>query len=80
MEMINSGVDMNALNEGNAVIHRIIKKKHKDKLEMLLTLLINSEVDVNLQNWKGNTALHMAIEVSKHTMHTILWEYLGQVL
>ena len=70
MDMINSGADMNALNEeGEAVIHNIIKKKRKDKLEMLLTLLINSEVDVNLQNWKGNTALHIAIEVRKHAVY-----------
>ena len=49
---------------GNALIHVIMKKKRKqERLEFLLTLLIHGKVDVNLQNKKGEAALHMAVEV-----------------
>ena len=65
MEMINSRADISALNEeGDSVIHSILWGRRKDKLELLLTLLINSEIDVNCQNSKGDTALHIAIQVS----------------
>ena len=40
------------------------KKKHELRLDFLLALLINSNVDVNLRNKKGVAALHMAVEVS----------------
>ncbi len=64
-ELIQTGVDVNSLDEntGDAVIHTILKDKRKHKLEVLLALLVNSDVDVNLANKRGNTALHIAIEV-----------------
>lgn len=54
---------------GNAPIHAIIKKKKKDRLDLLLTLLINSDVEIDLQNRRDMTALHMAIEVSGMEQH-----------
>ncbi len=59
-------VNVNLLDDvtGNAPIHSIIRsKKRKDRLELLLTLLINSDVDINLQNRRSMAAFHVAIEV-----------------
>lgn len=50
---------------GNASIHSIVKRKKKDRVDLLLALLINSDVEVDLQNSRDMTALHMAIEVSR---------------
>lgn len=67
LELLQSGVDVNALDEstGDAVIHAILKNsKTKHKLDALLALLVNSSnVDVNLRNRRGNTALHIGVEV-----------------
>lgn len=65
IETIRTGVDVNTLDEkGNAPIHAIVTgKKRKDKVELLLALLIYSKVDINLPNIKQMTALHLAIEV-----------------
>ena len=64
-EIIQSGIDVNALDEetGDAPIHSIAKRKRKDRLELLMALLVNSTVDVNLLNSRGNSALHLAVEV-----------------
>ena len=62
------GVDVNTLDEvtGNAPIHAIVSlKKRRDKVELLLALLIYSKVDINLPNRRQMTALHLAIEVHK---------------
>lgn len=49
---------------GNALIHVIMKKKRKqERLEFLLTLLMHGKVNINLQNKKGEAALHMAMDV-----------------
>lgn len=50
---------------GNAPIHSIVQRKKKDRVDLFLTLLINSDVEIDLQNSRDMTALHMAIEVSK---------------
>ena len=58
-------VDVNLKDDltGDAPIHSIIRRKKKDRVELLLTLLINSNADVNLPNRRNMTALHCAIEV-----------------
>ena len=66
------GVDVNTLDEtGNAPIHAIVSlKKRRDKVDLLLALLIYSKVDINLPNKRQMTALHLAIEVLMYTcMH-----------
>ena len=66
------GVDVNTLDEvtGNASIHAIVSlKKRRDKVELLLALLIYSKVDINLPNRRQMTALHLAIEVHKYCIH-----------
>ena len=65
------GVDVNTLDEvtGNAPIHAIVSlKKRRDKVELLLALLIYSKVDINLPNRRQMTALHLAIEVHIHKL------------
>ena len=66
MEALNSPeVNVNLVDDvtGDAPIHSIIKRKKKDRIDLLLALLVNSEVDINLQNKRNMTALHTAIEV-----------------
>ena len=61
-------VDVNRLDEvtGDAPIHSIIRhtKKKKDRVELLLALLMNSKAQIDLQNRRNMTALHLAIEVT----------------
>ena len=65
------GVNANGANaNGDAPIHAIVKRKskrkadRKEKVDLLLALLTHSDVDVNLQNANGMTALHFTAEVS----------------
>lgn len=59
-------MDVNLVDEltGDAPIHSIIKRKKKERVELLLALLMNSNVDIDFQNGRHMTALHMAIEVN----------------
>ena len=71
IKVIRSGVDVNTLNKmtGNAPIHAIVmERKHKDKSDLLLALLVYSKVDINLpaNSWKRMTALQLAVEVGIH--------------
>ena len=58
-------VDVNLIDQlsGDGPIHSIIKRKKKDRVDLLLALLVNSKADINLQNRRSMTALHSAIEV-----------------
>ena len=64
-------MNANAVNAiGDAPIHAIVKRKskrkadRKEKVELLLALLTNSDADVNLQSANGMTALHLTAEVN----------------
>ncbi len=50
-------------NLGLAPIHSIIRRKRKNRLQLLLGLLVHSNVDVNLIACDGNTPLHMIVQV-----------------
>lgn len=66
IETIRTGVDVNTLDEisGNAPIHAIVTgRKRKDKMELLLALMVYGKVNINLPNSRNMTALHLAIEV-----------------
>ncbi len=65
LDLLQSGVDVNELSEntGDAIIHTVLKDKRKHRLDVLLTLLVNTNVDVNRPNRRGNSPLHIAIEV-----------------
>lgn len=53
---------------GEAPIHSIVRRKKKGHTELLLALLINSDVEVNLGSRKKKTALHVALEVRHVTI------------
>ena len=64
-------MNANAVNAiGDAPIHAIVKSKskrkadRKEKVELLLALLTNSDADVDLQNGNRMTALHLTAEVN----------------
>ena len=60
--------DANAKDEfGEAPIHSIVKHKRGKRLDVLLALLIYSDVIVNLPAANGNTALHLAVMVRDDT-------------
>ena len=51
--------------EGYGAIHYLVTKKHENKQCLLETLVIHEASDVDLTMTKhGNTALHLAVEVS----------------
>ena len=58
-------IDVNAIDPhlNRAPIHSIVRRVRPDRLELLLALLNNSDVDVNLKTPDGNTPLHLAVEV-----------------
>ena len=58
-------IDVNAVDPvlNLAPIHSIVRRGRPDRLELLLTLLNNSNVDVNLKTPAGSTPLHLAVEV-----------------
>ena len=52
--------------QGDAPLHSLVKKtftKKQTKHDLLLALLMYSDVNVNHRNENGNTALHLAAEV-----------------
>ena len=62
--------DPNSLNsEENAPIHSLVKRKakgkknQKEKMHLLVTLLTFGDVDINMLNGDGYTALHLAVKV-----------------
>ena len=62
--------DPNSLNsEENAPIHSLVKRKakgkknQKEKMHLLVTLLTFGDVDIDMLNGDGYTALHLAVKV-----------------
>ena len=59
--------DANSVNHTqNAPIHSLVKRKAKsgkDKMKLLVTLLTFGDVDIDMLNGDGNTALHLAVMV-----------------
>lgn len=57
-------IDVNIRNgEGEGPIHKIVKKKRKERVDLLIALLTNSNADVHFATAKNMTALHLAVEV-----------------
>ena len=72
----NTDVDINSRDgkTGEALLHSLIKMKRSDRIELVLALLINSDVDIHLKTSHGMAAaapIHLAVEVSscKHNNH-----------
>ena len=69
----NGRVDVNILDpQGEAPIHRLVKKKRKERVELLIALLTNSNADVNFGTARSMTALHFAVEVCESQMVALL--------
>lgn len=49
--------------EGDFPLHSIVRQHRQDKVDLLVTLLTYSTVDVNSQGRGGMTALHYAVQV-----------------
>lgn len=65
-------IDVNEKDEfGDAPLHFIVKHKRKNRLDVLVTLLSYSQVNVNLPAAHNNTALHFAVAVSKQIYNII---------
>lgn len=55
---------MNKLDKaGEAPLHVLVKKERKDRVSLVLALLINSNADIHLKTSRGATPLHLAVEV-----------------
>ena len=67
-ELHKQGADPN----DSFLLHTILKKKLRERKrrKLLLAALTYSEVDVNLRDATGMTALHCAVEVSKEMIST----------
>ena len=60
-----SDFDVNILDKktGEAPLHALIKKERKDRVKLVLSMLINSNADIQLETSRGATPLHLAVEV-----------------
>ncbi len=56
--------------EGDNPLHSIVQQPHRNKVEVLATLLIHSSVNINSQGKCGMTALHYAVQV-----HCLTFQY-----
>ena len=64
VDLLQSGIDVSKLNDdGEAPIHTILKKRRRDRYELLLALLVYSKAKVNQKTKLGDTPLHLAVEV-----------------
>lgn len=70
-----SDVDPNSWNRlGAAPLHSLAKREFLTKslgLDLLYTFLIESDVDIDLRDRSGNTALHFAVEVHYESMQAV---------
>ena len=59
------GKDVNALDLSGdmAVLHYLVKGKYRHKLDLILTLLVFTEANIDLTTSKGKTPFHLAVEV-----------------
>ena len=62
-------VDANEIVRYDRPIHTFIRKKLGERAEMIVNLVTSGRgADINLPNENGNTPLHLAAEVSAHTL------------
>ena len=61
-----TGIDVNTLDKktGEAPLHALVQKERKDRVQVVLTLLVQSDADINLETSRGASPLHLAVEVS----------------
>ena len=59
------GLNVNTLDKktGEAPLHALVKKERKRRVNLVLGLLVYSDVDIHLETSRGATPLHLAVEV-----------------
>lgn len=66
--LINDGVDINILDEGNTLLHLAVKK---DLTDLIDPLLAKMRIDfINCRNSEGHTPLHIAVDRIKNGTYT----------
>ena len=65
-----SGLDVNTLDKktGEAPLHALVKKERKDRVKLVLALLVHSDANINLKTSRGATPLHLAVEVGNKSL------------
>ena len=60
-----SGLEVNMLDKktGEAPLHALVKKQKKDRVRLVLAMLVHSDANINLETSRGATPLHLAVEV-----------------
>ena len=63
------GLEVNSLDKktGEAPLHSMVKRERKDRVGLVLALLVHSDADIHLKTSRGATPLHLAVEVSATT-------------
>ena len=59
------GLEVNSLDKktGEAPLHSLVKRERKDRVGVVLALLVHSDADIHLKTSRGATPLHLAVEV-----------------
>jgi predicted acylesterase/phospholipase RssA len=58
------GLEVNSLDKktGEAPLHSLVKRERRDRVGVVLALLVHSDADIHLKTWRGATPLHLAVE------------------
>ena len=58
------GLVVNSLDKtGEAPLHSLVKRERRDRVGVVLALLVHSDADIHLKTPRGATPLHLAVEV-----------------
>lgn len=63
------GEDVDAVDPSGdmAALHYLVKGKYQHKLDLILTLLVFTEANIDLTTSQGKTPFHLAVEVCTYT-------------
>ena len=66
-------LEVNCLDKktGEAPLHSLVKRERKDRVNLVLALLVHSDADIHLKTSRGTTPLHLAVEVSTLLVHRL---------
>ena len=69
-----AGLEVNSLDKksGEAPLHSLVKRERKDRVSLVLALLVYSDADINLETSRGASPLHLAVEVSSREPQSLI--------